>query len=159
MGRRILRPCRRVEAGVVPVGQQLLLDPGNRPAWDRGGLVEAVRLVTGERQGAVGGPDPDRANAIAAEAEEEPEVVLVGRPAGPRLAAAKPALRAEMLEEGMEAVSPVMIADVGRKGAGDILRPSLAIDEARVGALLAELASGLSLEGDNGGAVRDRRAP
>ena len=107
----------------------------------------------------VGGNDPDRADAVGAERQEDPEIVLVLGPAGMGLAPAQPSFRAQMLEEGMEPAAPIMVAQVGRKRAGDVLVPAVGVGEPAVRADLAQLARTLSLIGDDGPSVGDVESP
>jgi hypothetical protein len=98
----------------------------------------------------------DGANAIGAIVEKDPEIVLVGGSAGAGLAASKPALGAEMFEEGMKALAPIMIACIRRQRAGDACRPPLVIDKACIAAGFAQPARGAAFEGDEGAAIRDK---
>jgi hypothetical protein len=114
-----------------------------------------VRLLLGVGDVTVGRTHAHCADAVGAELQEDSEIVLVGGSAGARLAAAEPSFGSEMLEEGMKASAPVMVANACGQGAGDVRGPLLVVDETRIAAGFAQAACGLTLEGDDGGALRD----
>lgn len=156
---RVVRPCRGVKSRLIPVGEELLLHSGDRPAGNGRGFLERVRFMKRLGRLVVRQANTDGPDAVGAEVEKDAEVVLVGGPAGPCLAATQPAFGPEMLEEWVQSSAPIMIADLGREGAGNGLGPPVVVDEAGVAAGLAEESRGLAFEGDGGGTVRDCRVP
>jgi hypothetical protein len=75
------------------------------------------------------------------------------------LAPAEPSFRAQMLEEGMEAAAPIMIALGGWKRAGNVQLPAFSVGETAVLADFAQRARRPSLIGYSGGSIRDCSSP
>lgn len=144
-----------MKAGLVFVGEEFPLDSGDCASRDCGRFFEAVWLVIGFSYMPVGRAHANGSDAVRAEVEEDSQIVLVRGAAGSRLASPEPAFGSEMFEEGVEPASPVMVTDLGRQRACDALPPPLVVDEARVASDLSQLTGGLTLEGDDCGAVRD----
>jgi hypothetical protein len=114
VGRRVFEASSGVETLLVAIGEKLLLYSREGASGSRRCFVDAVRVGLPVRKLSVGGPDSNCADAVRAELQEKPEIVLVGGSTGSCLEPAKPTLRAEMLEERVEAAAPVMVANVGR---------------------------------------------
>ena len=76
--------------------------------------------------------NPDSADAVGAISKKKAEIVLLGGASRPGLASAEPAFGREMLEEGDQATALIVIALIGRQGAGNRLGPPVMIYEAGI---------------------------
>lgn len=155
VGRRFANIDARLESRFATVGEKLFLDARERASRDRRCFLDDIGPFWRRQMGAVARKDSDSANTIGAIIQEQAEIVLVGGTAGVRLTSPEPALRPEMLEEGDEAATPVMVANLDGQRTGDALAPALVVREAGIAAELAELAGGLALVRNDGGAVGD----
>jgi hypothetical protein len=95
-------------------------------------LGDRFRFSGWFRRVAVFRTNADGSNTISAVIEENAEIVLVLRSARAGLLSPQPPFRAEVLEERMEAVAPVMVTRFCREGTGYGLGPAVVIEEAGI---------------------------
>jgi hypothetical protein len=75
--------------------------------------------------------DADRANAVSAVTQQKPKVILFGDMSYTRLLFAKPSFGGKMLEEGMNALAPFVLALGRRQTARNRLGPVGSVGKAR----------------------------
>lgn len=148
-----------MEASAVVVCKQLLLDAGQGSPRHYGGFVDGFGLLADFRDMTIFRTNADGADAIGSVIQENAEIVLVGGAARPRLSSSKPTFGSEVLEERMQAASPIVILGFRREGARDRFCPAVVVEKSSVVSSLFQLAGRFALEGDDGGAFGDFNMP
>ena len=145
-------------AGVVPEGEELLLNPRQGLTGHRCRFVGNIVVCDcGDRQRLADRDDADGADAIGAKSKKKPKVVLGADASCARLPTAEPTLGTEMFKERDETAVMMMIACRCGKSARDGSFPGVSIDKVRgVIGVLCEDAGVLAFEQDRGVTAGDR---
>ena len=126
------------------------MDTGQGSPRDYGGFVDSFGFFAYLGDMAVIRTYADRSDAIGSVIQEKAEIILVGRAARPGLSSSKPTFGSEVLEERVQAASPIVILGFGREDACDRFCPAVVVEESSVVSSFFQPAGRFALEGDDG---------